>query len=85
MKIYKSDQVPPHMYTRAKLRKMGFKPKSKHIAYLTFPPNKRKYRLYSMDSVEPRNPQMGFSLLQVVDSPQAKAKFEEIRRRFITE
>jgi len=62
MKQYTLENVPPNMFTKAKLKKMGLTPYFEHIAYITFPPKKRRYKLYSIDNALPTDKNAGYSL-----------------------
>ncbi|GGE03132.1 hypothetical protein [Paenibacillus nasutitermitis] len=82
MKQFTLENVPPNMFTKAKLKKMELTPISGHIAFVTFPPKKRRYKLYSLENARPSNPNAGYSLLYADNSEEARKRFEEMRKRF---
>ncbi|CAH1199257.1 hypothetical protein PAECIP111893_01280 [Paenibacillus plantiphilus] len=82
LKIFISE-VPSNLFTKAKLRKMGFKPASNYEAFVIFPPSRRRYKLYSIERAQPIDRSVGFSVLKIDNSIEAKQKFEEIRKRFM--
>lgn len=83
MRTYTKDQAPDAMFTRAQLRRMGLKPVPSHSAYVTIPPQRRRYKLYTLDHARPMNPAAGYSLLVADNSEEAKQRFEAIRQRFV--
>ncbi|ASJ55065.1 hypothetical protein BP422_16810 [Brevibacillus formosus] len=78
MKQYTSDRVPENMFTKAKLKRMGLIPISTHSAFVTFPPNKRRYKLYTLENARPTDPDSGYSLFFVDNSEEARQRFEDM-------
>ncbi|OBZ11965.1 hypothetical protein A8L34_16755 [Bacillus sp. FJAT-27264] len=88
MRTYTCDKVPSYMFTKSKMRKMGLVPVSEHSAFVLFPPNRRKYKLYSLENARPINSQAGYSVIRETEAilsstdTEISKKFEEIRNRF---
>jgi hypothetical protein len=83
VKQYTSIKVPANMYTKAKLKKMGLTPISEHSAHVTFPPSKRRYKLYKLENARPIDSTSGYSLLFADNSEEARQRFEDIRKDFL--
>lgn len=88
MKTYTFDKAPSYMFTKSKLKKMALVPISGHSAFVVFPPNRRRYKLYSLEDARPINPEAAYSILIETDAKLSSndtdisKKFEEIRNRF---
>ncbi|MNI65063.1 hypothetical protein D3C73_1205460 [compost metagenome] len=83
LKIYFPQDVPDHLLTKNKLKKMSLRPISEHVGFVVYPPQTRKYKLYSLEQARPIDPQAGFSLLYADTSPGAKQRFEELKKRIL--
>lgn len=83
MKQYTSDKVPANMFTKAKLKKMGLTPISKHSALVTVPPTIRRYKLYTLENARPTDPTSGYSILFIDNSEEARQRFEENIKRIL--
>ncbi|SFM54626.1 hypothetical protein SAMN03159341_1477 [Paenibacillus sp. 1_12] len=86
MKQFSPDKVPADMFTKARLKKMGLFPISEHSAYITYPPSKRRYKLYKLDNARPIDNTVGYSLLiEASNSSEeiisTKEKLREISKR----
>jgi hypothetical protein len=82
MKYYTADKTPANMFTKAKLKKMGLTPISSHSAFVTYPPSKRRYKLYKLENARPIDPSSGYSLLTIDNSLDAKQGFELLKRKY---
>lgn len=63
MKQFTPDKVPADLFIKSRLKKMGLSPISEHSAYITYPPSKRRYKLYSLENARPIDNTVGYSLL----------------------
>jgi len=82
MRQFTFENVPQNMFTKSKLKKMGLRPISHHVAFVTFPPKKRRYKLYFLENARPFNTTSGYSLIYADNSEKAKKRYEEIKKRF---
>lgn len=85
MKQFTPDKVPAYMFTKAKLKKMGLSPISEHSAFITYPPSKRRYKLYKLENVRPINKNAGYSQLVTVRilSSEETLSPQEMKERLI--
>ncbi|MDQ0878929.1 hypothetical protein QFZ77_007588 [Paenibacillus sp. V4I3] len=91
MKQFTPDKVPADMFTTSKLKKMGLTPISEYSAYITYPPSKRRYKLYKLENVRPIDKNAGYSLLvkvskyssgEILSPQEMEKKLREISNRF---
>ncbi|TYS51154.1 hypothetical protein [Bacillus infantis] len=62
MKRYLPEKVPDHLFTQNKLNRMGLTTTSEHVAYVSYPEQKREYKLFDINNTRKRKQQKGFSL-----------------------
>jgi hypothetical protein len=56
MKQFTANKAPEDMFTKARLKKMSLSP-------ITYPPSKRRYKLYKLENARPIENNVGYSLL----------------------
>lgn len=62
---YLPEEVPDHLFTQNKLNRMGLKPIAESFAYVSYPEQKRKYKLFDIHKTQQRKKQKnGLSLVQ---------------------
>lgn len=66
MNQFTANKAPEDMFTKARLRKMGLSPVADHSALITYPPSKRRYKLYKLENARPFKNNVGYSLLVAV-------------------
>lgn len=82
---YLPEEVPDHLFTQNKLNRMGLATTSEHVAYVSYPEQKREYKLYDINNTRKRKKQKGFSLVEkdlTVEQVLKERKHElEVRKR----
>lgn len=63
MKRYLPEEVPDHLFTQNKLSKMGLATTAESVAYVSYPEQKREYKLFDINHTRKRKQQKGFSLV----------------------
>ncbi|ODP26010.1 hypothetical protein PTI45_04646 [Paenibacillus nuruki] len=62
---YLPEEVPDHLFTQNKLSRMGLKPIAESVACVSYPEQKRKYKLFNIHKTQQRKKQKkGLSLVQ---------------------
>lgn len=83
-KDYLPEEVPDHLFTQSRLSRMGLKPIADPVAYVVYPEQKTKYKLFNINETQQRKQQKGLSLVQknaTVEQILAERKHEiEVRR-----
>ncbi|OAB38725.1 hypothetical protein PMSD_06855 [Paenibacillus macquariensis subsp. defensor] len=82
MRIYYPNHVPSHLFSRNKLKKMSLRPISEHVGYVIYPPQHRRYKLYSLEDARPMDKHTGYSLLIEDTSVDARRRFHSFTKRF---
>lgn len=75
---YLPEEVPDNLFTQNKLNRMGLAPTSDHVALVSYPEQKREYKLYDLNYTRKRKKQQGFSL--VVKDLTVEQVLEERKR-----
>lgn len=57
---YLPEEVPDHLFTQSRLSRMGLKPTA-DLAYVVYPEQKTKYKLFHIDETQQRKQQKGLS------------------------
>ncbi|GEN85066.1 hypothetical protein SLU01_33780 [Sporosarcina luteola] len=82
---YLPEEVPDHLFTQNRLNRMGLATTGEHVAYVSYPEQKREYKLFDINNTRKRQKQKGFSLVVkdlTVEQILEERKHElEIRRR----
>ncbi|MGD6844696.1 hypothetical protein ACQCVH_19560 [Bacillus infantis] len=84
MKRYLPEEVPDHLFTQNKLNRMGLTTTSEHAAYVSYPEQKREYKLFDINNTRKRKQQKGFSLVEkelTVDQVLEERKRELVVRK----
>lgn len=63
LKRYLPEEVPNHLFTQNKLNRMGLAATSEHVAYVSYPEQKREYKLFDINNTRERKKQKGLSLV----------------------
>lgn len=63
MRRYLPEEVPDHFFTQNKLSKMGLATTVEHVAYVSYPEQKREYKLFDINYTRKRKKQKGISLV----------------------
>lgn len=78
------EEVPDHLFTQSRLSRMGLTPTADPVAYVVYPEQKTKYKLFDINGTRQRKQQKGLSLVQkdaTVDQILAERRHEiEVRR-----
>lgn len=81
---YLPEEAPDHLFTQSRLSRMGLKPTADPVAYVVYPEQKTKYKLFHINETLQRKQQKGLSLVQknaTVEQILAERKHEiEVRR-----
>jgi len=84
IKRYLPEEVPDHLFTQNRLRRMGLSPTEEHVAYVMYPEQKREYKLYDVNSTRQPKRQKGLSLVikdMTIDQVLEERKHElEVRK-----
>lgn len=84
LKHYLPEEVPDHLFTQSRLSKMGLAPSTDHAAFVVYPEQRQKFKLYDINATRQRKQQKGFSLVQkdaTVEQILAERKRElEVRK-----
>jgi len=84
LKHYLPEEVPDHLFTQSRLSKMGLAPTGEHAAFVFYPEQHQKFKLYDISATRRRKQQKGFSLVQknaTVEQILAERKHElDVRR-----
>ncbi len=84
MMNYLPEEVPDHLFTQSRLSRMGLTPTADPVAYVVYPEQKTKYKLFDINETRQRKQEKGLSLVQkdaTVEQILAERKHEiEVRR-----
>lgn len=64
LKHYLPEGVPDNLFSHNKLTRMGLAPTSEHVALVSYPEQKREYKLFDINNTRKRKKQQGFSLVE---------------------
>lgn len=81
---YLPEELPDHLFTQSRLSKMGLVPTGEHTAFVVYPEQHQKFKLYDISATRRRKQQKGLSLVQkdaTVEQILAERKRElEVRK-----
>ncbi|MGZ0086844.1 hypothetical protein ACWNXI_15090 [Caldibacillus thermoamylovorans] len=84
LKRYLPEEVPDHLFTQNKLKRMGLVPTEEHVAFVVYPEQGREYKLYDIQATRRPKRQKGFSLqirdLTVEQVLQERKRELEVRK-----
>jgi hypothetical protein len=60
---YLPEEVPDHLFTKNRLSRMGLVPTQEHVAFVSYPEQKREYKLYDIVATRKPKRQNGLSLV----------------------
>lgn len=81
---YLPEEVPDHLFTQSRLARMGLTPTADPVAYVVYPEQKTKYKLFDINGTRERKKQKGLSIVEKdasVEKILAERRHEiEVRR-----